>query len=114
PQLSRAVDLQRLVDSIQKHAFDVTIVDPAYLCLLDGGMAESAGNVFRMGSILKAFSQVGTDTGTTLVLAHHSTKAAGRQHEPLELEDLSQSGFAEWARQWLLLSRRDAYQYGSG
>ena len=31
-----------------------------------------------------------------------------------ELDDMSQSGFAEFARQWILLSRRKDYLDGSG
>ena len=50
--------------------------------------------------------------GITLIIVHHTKRMAqGRDaKEPLELTDLAFSGFAEWARQWLLLSRREALE----
>ncbi|MGE4002638.1 MAG: bifunctional DNA primase/polymerase [Planctomycetaceae bacterium] len=114
PMLSRPDHLQALMDIIRERAFEVVIINPAYLCLLDDERAESAGNVFRMGNALRQFAQVGVETDSTLILCHHSTKAAGRLLEPLELEDLSQAGFAEFARQWLLVSRREPFEYGTG
>ncbi|MBX3438247.1 MAG: AAA family ATPase [Planctomycetaceae bacterium] len=114
PQLSRPDHLEALIVAIREIEADVIIIDPAYLCLLDQGLAESAGNVFRMGNILRELAKVGTETGCTLILCHHTTKAAARGNEPLSLEDMSQSGFAEFARQWLLVNRRKAYEHGTG
>ena len=41
----------------------------------------------------------------------HHTKKLGKNeaHRLLDLDDLSQAGFAEFARQWLLLSRRSEF-----
>jgi hypothetical protein len=49
-----------------------------------------------------------------LVLLHHVKKGSGNDFQPVELSAISWSGFAEMARQWLLLSRREAYEPGSG
>ncbi len=58
------------------------------------------------------------ELGTTLILIHHIGKGAARitlnTGEPPELEDLSMSGFAEFARQWVLIGRRSRYEDGSG
>jgi hypothetical protein len=47
----------------------------------------------------------------TLILVHHYTKAAARSLEVPVLEDLSQSGFAEFARVWWLIGRREEYDH---
>jgi hypothetical protein len=46
-----------------------------------------------------------------MVLLHHFRKGGAVDGEnPAALEELAQSGVAEWARQWLLLQRRSPYQ----
>lgn len=89
---------------------EVLFIDPAYLCM-DG---TEAGNMFKMGQQLKNMADLCTRLKITLVLAHHSTKSAGKECKPLELSDMAWSGFGEFARQWLMLSRRKKYIDGTG
>jgi hypothetical protein len=95
-----------LADGIQ-----VAIVDPVYLCMAGG----DAGNLFMQGEHLRRVSDVARECGVTLLLVHHLKKVG--QVDPWrvpELADIAWSGFAEFARQWLLMNRRGPYTPGSG
>lgn len=50
----------------------------------------------------------------TLVLLHHTRKTVSEPYAPPELQHIAWSGTQEFMRQWLLLSRREKYQPGSG
>jgi replicative DNA helicase len=115
PQLSRASDLSALGDALTEHAIEVLIVDPLYLCLLAGDTeGRSASNMFDIGPLLLAVAQMAAECGCTPILLHHFRKTLADAHAPAELPDLAYSGVAEFARQWLLLSRREQYEPGSG
>ena len=86
----------------------IFVVDPAYMCM----NGDEAANLLQMGQQLKNVSDVASRLGVTLIICHHSTKAAARENKPLSLTDLSWAGFAEWARQWFLLSHRKPYRDG--
>lgn len=116
PQLGNPTHLNELADEIGMREIKVAIIDPAYLCLLAAGTsANITSNVFAMGQLLKGLSEIGRQTNCTLIIAHHTRKTD--RSSPFgvpDLEDLSGSGFAEWARQWVLLNRREAYKAGTG
>lgn len=116
PKLARQDHLDALAKMIRDHGIKVCFVDPAYLCLLGGpSEANLASNVFAMGSLLSGLSDVGRDTESTICLVHHTRKQDRTNPFTVpELDDLAFAGFAEWARQWLLLNRRERYDGGSG
>lgn len=116
PQLTRDSDLGRLGEYIRDKGVQVVVLDPLYLCM--SGVDASAANVFAAGELLRGVARSCHEAGATVILVHHTGKTAGLQKasagEPIELTDLAYSGFSEFARQWLLISRRERYQGGSG
>jgi hypothetical protein len=112
PRLDNPGHIKELHGIIESEQFDVVVADPAYL-MIDG---DNAGNLFAMGEQLRAFSDLTLGAGATPILLHHAKKnnLNATDYQPLELQDLAWAGFAEFARQWLLLSRRERYVEGSG
>ena len=110
PALTDPDDLGGLVDYLAETGVKVAIVDPLYLALLaGGGDGPDARNLYEMGATLRRVAGEFRAAGITPILAHHANRQlpAG---EPMELHHLSYSGIAEFARQWVLLSRRERYQ----
>ena len=110
PQLSSLEHLDALAEFLDRFALVVLIIDPAFLAM-DGA---DAGNLFIQGQLLRRVSELCQERGVTLILCHHTKKAAGVAYEPLELASIAWSGFAEFARGWLLVSRREPYAPGTG
>jgi len=110
PKLCRADHLTALEAVIREQGLEVIIVDPLYLSLLSAETAGSAGNLYAMGAALEPLSRLAQATGATIILLHHFRKSGIPDPDnPVALEELSQSGAAEWARQWILLQRRTPY-----
>ena len=107
--LEHQLALAELLDDIKP---DVLIADPVYM-MIDGA---DAGNLFTMGAQLKPTAMLCAERGITMLLVHHSTKSSlnVKEFHPLGLGDIAWSGFAEFARQWVFLNRREAYKLGTG
>jgi hypothetical protein len=111
PRLSNLEHLDALEATIRGEGLRVAILDPLYLALLSPETASGASNLFLMGSLLQGLTRLGQQTGATIILLHHFRKGGQPNDEdPAGLEELAQSGVAEWARQWILLQRRVSYQ----
>ena len=112
PRFNNRKHLNAVEAMVKQKKCEVVIVDPAYLCM----PGADAGNVQSQGTLLRNINEVCHRNGAGIVIAHHTKKTSQRQndHQPPELDDLSWSGFPEFARQWLLISRREDYQPGSG
>jgi hypothetical protein len=110
PQFGSIAHQEALGRFIMGDELEVIAVDPAYMCIPD----VDAANLFQVGERLRGVSRVCQDTGALLLLAHHNRKAKADPFSPPELEDIAWAGFQEFARQWLLVGRRELYQPGTG
>ncbi len=101
-------DVEHLIRVCRMKEIDVVMIDPAYLAL----MTEDSSNLFVMGAMLRSFLDTLKELDVTVIIAHHNTKATGRNigKDPT-LADMSGSGFAEFARQWLLIGFQDEYKF---
>lgn len=97
---------------IQENELACLVIDPVYLAM--ARVAESASNVFSMGEALKPIGNLCSETGCTIVLCHHTKKATGADYGPPKMEDVAFAGFGEFARQWMMLKRREAYDPENG
>jgi len=108
---------QELGDYLRDEGIEVAFVDPLYLCLFGGIDAASASNLYAVGPLLHRVTRILLRRNITPIFVHHTTKTKTRSRaaeEPLDLDDLAFAGIGEFARQWLLVSRRCAFQPGSG
>ncbi|MCX7428772.1 MAG: AAA family ATPase [Planctomycetia bacterium] len=112
PKLGELDQVAALGELIAERHLDVVVIDPLYLSLLSARTASGASNLFAMGATLAPLSALAQTTGCTPILLHHFRKnSAVDDDEPAGLAELSQAGIGEWARQWILLQRRSAYQH---
>ena len=103
--------LDALRNFIVKDQLEVIFIDPAFMAM----SGADAGNLFIQGKTLRLVNQVCDELGTTFCLVHHTRKPPREApFGPVELDHIAWSGFPEWARQWLLIGRREPYEVGSG
>ncbi len=110
PIFGSATHVAAVESIIRAEELKLVIIDPAYLAI----PGEDAANLFKMGELLRGMGDVFTATGATLLLIHHTTRPSGADRQPLELASIAWSGFPEFAGAWLLVSRREKYEPGSG
>ena len=106
PQLNASNHIATLEHIILRERIDVIGIDPAYLSMNLAG--NDASNQFAVGAVLMNLTRLQSDTGATPILATHF-----RMHMQLgtmpTLEHVAGAGFGQWARQWMLLNRREAF-----
>lgn len=87
---------------------EVVIIDPVYLAL----GAVDAKNLFEAGAAFRVVAEVLLAAGCTPILIHHANRQL-QVGEPMELQHLAYTGLEQFARQFMLLNRRERYQ-GNG
>jgi hypothetical protein len=111
PQLDNAMDMAECERVIINTGAEVVGVDPMMLCL--GDADADAGNMFAIGKLLGGLAVICQRNNATLLIAHH-TRGNLTAGAPPKLSDLAWAGFKQFARQWVLLSRREEYVPGTG
>jgi hypothetical protein len=111
PQFRDAMDMQEFRKVLEAGRYEVVFIDPLYLCADVGGRE---GSLFAMGEQLRRVSEVCRPLGITLLILHHLKRSVQNPHEPGELSDASWAGVSEFARQWVIVNRREKYQPGTG
>ena len=114
PQLSRAEHLAMLASEIRRHQLEGVVIDPLYLSLLSGNPDVKASNLYDMGPLLATVTGVCLQAGADPFLCHHFIKRPADPFGIPELEDMAGAGVAEFARQWVLVGRRERYEPGTG
>lgn len=106
PCLSDVPKMTKFVAGLAKRSVEVAILDPLYLMLGD----VDAANIFQAGGVLRNVGMLLISHGITPVILHHARKILP-VGQPMELQDLSHSGFAEFVRQYILINRMAHYQH---
>ena len=112
PRFGSIDHLKELEQFCLKDEFEVLFIDPAYLCM----PSNDTSNVFAQGELLSLISKLCQSMSVTLVLLHHCRKTSenARNFQPIDLVDIAWSGFGEFARQWILIGRRERFMSGTG
>ena len=114
PNIADPTSIAMLKKLIEKGGHEVVAIDPCYRCI-PASVGAQGSNLFVMGECLFRLTDLAAETGATIVLCHHLSRGSRNPHDsfqPPDLDDLAFAGFPEWARQWLLLSRRGPYEPG--
>lgn len=106
PTFNRPGAIAELKQFVLDNGVEVLVMDPTYLMLPVG---DSNKNVYAMGEHLRPLSELAAEINVTPIIVNHFVKSVSVTESPPGLADLSGAGFAEWARQWILVSRRTAY-----
>jgi hypothetical protein len=114
PKLDNPEQMAALAKFIEDNGIECVIVDPLYLCLVTSGGAVDPANLFSVGPLLSGVTRICLDAGATPILVHHLRKNREDPYSPPDLEDLAFAGIQEFARQWIMIGRREAYEPGSG
>jgi len=113
PIVEKDWHMWELARYIKDEGIEVLVIDPAYLVLFDVRTGVQASNLLQMGQLLRRLTTIREQTGVTLALAHHTRKQDRSRNgfAKTTREDLSQSGFSQWMRQWILTSRRQPFSH---
>jgi hypothetical protein len=107
PKVSSMEVMDYFKNEVTKSQAEVVFIDPLYQALDD----QQASMILN-GQQLAALCNFIKDAGATPVCCDHVKRSSlnTKNREPLELDDISGAGKAEYFRQWMLVSRRKKFE----
>ena len=99
PKIDNPIDLMALKLLIAEEKPVCLVIDPAHFAI----GKVNCHNPFAIGAALKPLRKLCESTGCAILLVHNC-KRTSKTGQPPRLDDVSWSGFAEYASQWLMLS----------
>ncbi|MCR9202801.1 MAG: AAA family ATPase [Planctomycetaceae bacterium] len=102
PNLPDEADCISVQHSIEKHGFEMVVLDPLYM----GLSGVNTSNLNEVGPALRRFKEACGDA--SVVICHHVKKSAPTEGAP-DLDDLSQAGISEFAGNYWLMQRIGKY-----
>ncbi|MEX2171537.1 MAG: AAA family ATPase [Pirellulales bacterium] len=100
-------EIKRFIDANELRCL---MIDPTYLAL--AGLDQN--NLAAVASALGPVGEIVRETGCSIVMVHHNRKVTSVPYGCPTLEEITGSGFAEWARFWLILNRRREWDEETG
>ena len=110
PKLDDPASWLEFKREVQRYNPNVLFLDPFYRMY----RGEGAENLFKVAVPLDLVDDFCRSNEVTPVLLHHLKSVRSNQFAQADLDDMAYAGISEFSRQWLLLSRREAYDVGSG
>ena len=106
---SEHIDILKMM--IRHTGADVVILDPTYL-MIDG---DNMANIQKQGTELRNLADAVLSEGGTPIMVDHIKLSSGnaKDFKPLGLGDLCGAGKSAVFRQWMLISRREAFVPGT-
>jgi hypothetical protein len=111
PKLDHAVDRMAFQELLQREKPVCVVIDPAFLATQ--GLRGGSNNLVAMGQMLAPLAEMCRETGCAVLVVHHCRRTM-KAGVPATLDDIAGTGFGELSQQWLLLSRRRAFNPASG
>ncbi len=123
PNLSDPFDAMAFTELVEREKPICVVIDPSFLALgggrggrggaRGGNSGKKSRSLFETGRLLRPLVELCESTGCAILIVHHSPRSR-RAGEPAMLDDLAGSGVAEFSDQWLLVSRRQPFDVGTG
>ena len=102
PRLQSEAWLDEIRRVIHERELRCLTIDPTYMAA--AGVKQN--DLSSVASMLEPVTRIIGDTGCSILMVHHNRKVSEMRYGCPTLEEITGSGFAEWARFWLLLNRR--------
>jgi hypothetical protein len=110
PKLDEPSSWSEFTRVVKRYQPGVVVLDPFYRMF----SGEGAENLFKMAVPLDLVDDYCRSAGITPILCHHLKSTRANPFSPADLDDLAFAGISEFARQWILVTRRESYEIGSG